>query len=360
MMISLNDILDAQAVFPVHRARFFASRRIELYEALLATQETGMPLYRGLDMLHETYSKGGKHPYNVIAMVLADAKRALTGGSETLASAIRHWLPDNEAIQLASGEKAGRLEECLRGLIVMTQNKSKMMGSVLAELAEPVLLVILSINLLIQISQKIVPIMSRSVDLSQSSGNTYIMYLLATGVQNYGIYLLGLGGLLVCWVLRSLPRRGDTQFRMILEHFPPWSIYKAIQGATFLLNVAIMLRSGIPLYRALELMRQFASPWLKERVEMTMFGLRQGRPLGVALANTEYDFPDKDVLPFIIVLSQQKDYEQALHTLALKWIDRTLKKVKGILTGVRVFLYFAIAYLAFVLFAGMTSMNAVQ
>ncbi len=190
MPLSLNDILDAQSLFPVHKARFFSSRRIELYEALLATQETGMPLYKGLEMLYETYSKGGKHPYNVMAMVLADAKRALTGGSKTLAAAIRHWLPDNEAIQLASGEEAGRLVECLRGLIIMTQNKSKMMGSVLAELAEPVLLVVLSINLLNQISQKIVPIMSRSRDLSLSSGNTYIMYLLASGVQNYGIYLL--------------------------------------------------------------------------------------------------------------------------------------------------------------------------
>lgn len=360
MLLSLNNILDAHAFFPVHKARFFSSRRIEIYEALLATQETGMPLYKGLEMLHETYSKGGKQPYSVIAMVLADAKRALTGGSKTLASAIKHWLPDNEAIQLASGEEAGQLAECLRGLIIMTQNKSKMLGAVLAELAEPVLLIVLSINLLNQISQKIVPIMSRSHDLSQSTGNTYIMYLLATGVQNYGIYLLGLGILFTVWVIWSLPRRGDTQFRMLLEHFPPWSIYKAIQGATFLLNVAIMLRSHIPLYRTLELMQQFASPWLKERVDTTMFGLRQGRSLGVALANADYDFPDKDVLPFIIVLSQQKDYEQALNTLALKWIERTLKKVKGILTGVRIFLYMAIAYLAFVLFAGMTSLNSLQ
>ncbi len=166
--------------------------------------------------------------------------------------------------------------------------------------------------------------------------------------------------LFVVWVFWSLPRRGDTAFRKVLEHFPPWSIYKAIQGATFLLNVAIMLRSGIPLYRSLELMKQFASPWLKERVEMTMFGLRQGRTLGVALANTEYEFPDKEVLPFIIVLSQQKDYEQAINTLALKWIDRTLKKVKAILMSVRVVLYLSIAYLAFVLFAGMTSMNSLQ
>lgn len=358
MLLSLNDILDAQAFFPVHKLRFFSSRRIEFYDALLATQETGMPLYKGLEMLHETYSKNGKHPYNVIAMVLADAKRALTGGSKTLASAIKHWLPDNEAIQLASGEEAGRLAECLRGLIVMTANKSKMMGSVLSELAEPVLLVALSVNLLNQISQKIVPIMSRSHDLSQSTGNTYIMYWLATGVQDYGIYVLSLAILFVFWVLWSLPRRGDTQFRMVLEHFPPWSVYKAIQGATFLLNVAIMLRSGIPLYRALELMQQFSSPWLKERVETTMFGLRQGRSLGVALANTEYDFPDKDVLPFIIVLSQQKDYEQAINTLALKWIDRTLKKVKSILSTVRLFLYVSIAYLAYVLFAGMTSLSS--
>ncbi|VFR81014.1 Type II secretion inner membrane protein (PulF) [plant metagenome] len=228
----------------------------------------------------------------------------------------------------------------------------------LSELAEPVLLVALSVNLLNQISQKIVPIMSRSHDLSQSTGNTYIMYWLATGVQDYGIYVLSLAILFVFWVLWSLPRRGDTQFRMVLEHFPPWSVYKAIQGATFLLNVAIMLRSGIPLYRALELMQQFSSPWLKERVETTMFGLRQGRSLGVALANTEYDFPDKDVLPFIIVLSQQKDYEQAINTLALKWIDRTLKKVKSILSTVRLFLYVSIAYLAYVLFAGMTSLSS--
>eukprot|EP00887_Chlorella_sp_A99_P003778 scaffold31.g3778.t1 len=202
--------------------------------------------------------------------------------------------------------------------------------------------------------------MSRSHDLSQTSGTTYIMYLLAASVQNYGIYLLVLTMLFFFWMLWSLPRRGNSNIRMLLEKFPPWSIYKAIQGATFLLNVAIMLKSGIPLYRTLELMRQFASPWLKERVETTMFGLRQGRTLGVALANTEYDFPDKDVLPFLIVLSEQKDFERAINILAMKWIERTLRKVKGILTGVRVFLYVGIASLAYILFAGMTSLGSLQ
>jgi type II secretory pathway component PulF len=360
MLLSPSDILDAQAFFPIHKARFFSSRRIELYQALLATQETGMPLYKGLEMLHTSYSRQGKTPYNVIAMVLDDAKKALTGGSKNLASAIKHWLPDNEAIQLASGEEAGRLTECLQGLISMTESKSKMMMTVIAELAEPILLLVLSINLLFQISQKIVPVMSRSHDLSQTSGTTYIMYLLAASVQNYGIYLLVLTMFFFFWMLWSLPRRGNSNIRMLLEKFPPWSIYKAIQGATFLLNVAIMLKSGIPLYRTLELMRQFASPWLKERVETTMFGLRQGRTLGVALANTEYDFPDKDVLPFLIVLSEQKDFERAINILAMKWIERTLRKVKGILTGVRVFLYVGIASLAYILFAGMTSLGSLQ
>ena len=360
MLAVLSNILDAQVFFPIHKARFSSSRRIELYQALLVTQETGMPLYKGLEMLHSVYSRQEKNPYNVIAMVLDDAKKALTGGSRNLASAIKRWLPDSEAIQLASGEQAGKLTECLQGLISMTESKSKMMTTVLAGMAEPVLLLVLSIGLLFQISQEIVPIMSRSQDLSQMTGAPYIMYLLATSVQRYGVYLLALTVCFSVWVFWSLPQRGNSGIRLILEKFPPWSIYKAIEGTTFLLNVAIMLKSNIQLYRALELMRQFASPWLKERVEMTMFGLRQGRTLGASLVNTEYDFPDKDMLPFLVVLSEQKNFEQAINILATRWIERTVVKVKSTLAGVRIFFYVIICALACIIFSGMTGLSSFQ
>lgn len=360
MLAVLSNILDAQVFFPIHKARFSSSRRIELYQALLVTQETGMPLYKGLEMLHSVYSRQEKNPYNVIAMVLDDAKKALTGGSRNLASAIKRWLPDSEAIQLASGEQAGKLTECLQGLISMTESKSKMMTTVLAGMAEPVLLLVLSIGLLFQISQEIVPIMSRSQDLSQMTGAPYIMYLLATSVQRYGVYLLGLTVCFFGWVFWSLPQRGNSGIRLILEKFPPWSIYKAIEGTTFLLNVAIMLKSNIQLYRALEIMRQFANPWLKERVEMTMFGLRQGRTLGASLVNAEYDFPDKDMLPFLVVLSEQKNFEQAINVLAMRWIERTVVKVKSTLAGVRLFFYVIICVLACIIFSGITGLSSFQ
>jgi hypothetical protein len=51
---------------------------------------------------------------------------------------------------------------------------------------------------------------------------------------------------LIIWTVWSLPRwHRPDRLRRMFDGLMPWSVYKDIQGATFLLNIGALLQSGV-------------------------------------------------------------------------------------------------------------------
>lgn len=73
----------------------------------------------------------------------------------------------------------------------------------------------------------------------------------------------------------------------------PWSIYQDIQGATFLLNMAALLKAKMTTLNSLNILQEFASPWLSTRLDSIIYRVRQGDHLGLALRQCGYQFPSR-------------------------------------------------------------------
>ena len=116
------------------------------------------------------------------------------------------------------------------------------------------------------------------------------------------------------------------RIRQVCDSFQPWSIYRSINGAVFLSTFAILQRSGMRIEDAFDILKATATPWLRERIVATNYGIRQGQNLGRALINAGHSFPDKHILPAIEAFSGQPDYAKALDEFAQEWLEQTIER----------------------------------
>src|SRR3546814_18795379 len=96
-----------------------------------------------------------------------------------------------------------------------------------------------------------------------------------------------------------MPNMHRPRIRIYLDKIPPWSIYRMLQGSTFLLNIAIMIKAGVRLQNILIMMDKTGSPWVRSRVGAALAGINSGLNLGQALPGTGYQFPDDRKVQFL-------------------------------------------------------------
>ncbi|MCM5085059.1 type II secretion system F family protein, partial [Escherichia coli] len=93
----------------------------------------------------------------------------------------------------------------------------------------------------------------------------------------------------------SLPNwKSPDSVRTFADKIMPWSIYQDIQGATFLLNMAALLKAKMTTLNSLNILQEFASPWLSTRLDSIIYRVRQGDHLGLALRQCGYQFPSRE------------------------------------------------------------------
>ena len=93
-------------------------------------------------------------------------------------------------------------------------------------------------------------------------------------VKNWFFIILLLAG--IGAIISYTMSRWTGRFRVIFDYMPPWSIYKSYQASAFLISLASMMRSGVPLNEALKAMRKNAVPWLAEYLDRMFLNLKKG------------------------------------------------------------------------------------
>lgn len=121
---------------------------------------------------------------------------------------------------------------------------------------------------------------------------------------------------------------GHWARRTWADNLPPWSVYRAVQGVYFLLNVAALLRVNIPVKQAVSMLGEHASPWLARRIDRTLQYMSQGEHLGLALKSTGYHFPSRDCVNQMVLLTEGTGSEGVLERYADRWLALTIRQVK--------------------------------
>lgn len=341
------------------RVQLSAELRTRIYEMLALLLENRVLLIDAMAEMYGVYSDGGKRPKNPAAMMLNDCRNTVSEG-HSFATAIQPWVAPEEAALIGAGEASGDLRGAFGDAMRLIAAKKAMIGAVVGGAAYPLALVGLIAALLHIVATRLVPSLIQAAPAESWTGAAAVMYGLATFTTDYGVLtvvvLVGLG---VGTVL-SLPKlTGNMRYR--LERIPPWSLYRTVMGATFLLTVAVMIRAGIKLSDALDLMLRTANPYMRERIDAAIRGVAVGHNLGEALEDAEFDFPDREAIRLVRVLANRDGFDRALTNYAEAWLARAIQKVQAIMKVFFMVAIIAVGAIAVVIVAAGTDIqDAIQ
>ncbi|CAI1007345.1 type II secretion system F family protein [Serratia quinivorans] len=308
------------------RLAFRAATRREFYRSLQLLLGNQVQLNQALIELYAVYSDDGAKPKTPMARIIDHCQQKMNNGL-AFSEALGDWLPPDEKMLLQAGESAGDLVAAFSDIEKIMNARKRIVGAVIGALAYPLVLFTLLGFLLRMVANDLVPKFAKIVDPDLWTGAAAVLYQLANFVNGYGLITVVLAVVLVLAIAMSLPYlRGGIRIR--LDRLPPWSIYRMIQGATFMLSVSALLNSGMQIKLIMRKLAQPATPWLKERVEAASAELSAGRNLGEALSYSGYHFPDRRANNFLRVIAAYSGVEKAIAVFATDWLEETVVRIQ--------------------------------
>ena len=133
--------------------------------------------------------------------------------------------------------------------------------------------------------------------------------------------------------------------RAKFDKAPPWNLYRIFVGVSWLLSLSALVNAGMPVSKALRMLRSNASPYLLYRMERTLVYVNNGENLGTALAMTNLNFPDKEVIGDLQIYAELDNFPTALDMMANEWLEdavRDIERKAAVLNGIAILLIAAI------------------
>ncbi|WP_168403397.1 type II secretion system F family protein [Erwinia amylovora] len=312
----------------IYQLTFSAQDRIEIYDDFRQYLLDGRSAKETYQKLIDNYSRRGKNPGDAVAQILTECAENL-GGGFGLGDSLREWIPDQELSIIESCDLAGRPEDGFINAIDIASGTGRISGTVKSTVAVTGYLTLLTLGVVVVFCMMLVPVIIQAVPLSQWNSLQTAVYYFYLLLSDWWWALLLLFGGVVTLVVLSLPRL-TGRLRFFLDRFPPWSIYRRIHGAAFIMNVNAMDAAGIPMERAIASMKESTrSAWLYERLEALEHAISSGEEnLGQALDATGYEFPDDRAIVKLQSLFETKNSEGSLKRFAATWLERTVTSVE--------------------------------
>jgi type II secretory pathway component PulF len=307
------------------RLQFTDSRRLRLYRKVAKMLANGLPLLKILGELRARASDNGRNNGDAMVVIFDDCLRMVQNG-RMLSEALQPWIPANEQMIIYAGEQSGRLEHTLTVLINVVQAGKKIRRVVLGGLAYPAAILCMIMIYIYVFGTRVVPQFALMVDPAKWRGAAGSLYLMSQLVEKWSVpFVVALAGA-IALLLYSLPRwRGSL--RALADRVAPYSIYRLLAGSSFLLAFAALQAAGISVEKSLMRLSDAAGPWLRERLDGALMGVKSGLNCGEALRNAGYRFPSREVIDDLCVYAEYKGFTEALAMLADEWIEEGVDTV---------------------------------
>lgn len=308
------------------RVQFSGKARLRIYRKLSRLQKNGVSMPDALRTMWNHESQDGKKKTKPSAIAL-EAWRKQVDNGKILGIAIQGWVPENDRLVIEAGERAGALAQSLDDSIFIYLGQKRIKEALFMGLAYPIFLFFVAIGLLIIVGTNIVPTFDSILPRDRWTGAGASMAWLADFVNVAMIpALVGIAGLVIA-IIWSMPRwTGRVRIRM--DRFPPYSLYKLVQGSGFLLSFATMVKAGIKTTDALRLMQRDASPWLMERLSKTLNIMNNGANIGEALYRSRLEFPDQETANDLRTYAELDKFDEALVVIGRENLEETVHRIE--------------------------------
>lgn len=306
---------------------FSTQTKIRILRQIQRLVTAGISVSIALDMLFNLYSRDGKKPKESTAMVINEWRKKHRSGLP-LASCLEGWVTPAEQLIIEAGEQSDRLSQAMSDALEATTSAKKIRKTIVGAMTYPVFILLALAAMLYGFSTQILPTFSEIVDPVMWTGNARRMYNISQFVTAWfpyiGVGIVVLGVLITI----SMPRLTGP-FRIVLDRIPPYSIYKVIQGASFMMSMRGFIAAGIPVPEALRRIKRNGNPYMQSRAQAILTQVNLGRNLGEAMQRTGHRFPDPDINGEISIYAGLDSFSDNLDLLAKEWIDGSVERASG-------------------------------
>lgn len=308
------------------RLQFGGKDRVRIYRKIIRFLDNGVPLPAALDTMWRHASQDGKKPKAIGALVI-DAWRRQIANGKPLGVAIQGWVPEADRVVIEAGEQAGNLSGAIDNACILYESQKRIRAAVIGGLAYPIVLVMTAIGFLIVFGTQVIPAFSTVLPRDRWTGVGWQMGVMSDFVNTGLAPLLGALAFLVALMIWSMPRwTGKT--RVKFDRIPPYSIYRLIRGAGFLLSLAAMVKAGLKVTMALRSLARDATPWYGERIGRTLAFVNEGLDIGDALYRTELEFPDAETVADLRAYAKLDGFDEMLIKIGRENLDDTVARLE--------------------------------
>lgn len=328
-MESIKKFFEEAWMVPESVARhFFWKERKKFFRRLQVMARARLPLNESIEELRKRAyeSKSG-----VMYAALTSMSNRLRRG-RTMAEAFSGWVPEEHIMLLEAGEKVGynAFADAINDVLTLQSTTSGMIGKIIAGLMEPVIILVACYILVLwmasNFTDQIFSVMK--IDPNRLTGQARQFYDVGQFAKSF--WSMVVPALLLAFITAvffSLPYTKGAVRRFLDNFVPPWSIYRAIVGASWMLTFAKLANARYSYEEILHRTSGLAKPWLRSRIKAIEYWLRRGSTLGEAMKRSGNNFPSKDLIDDIATFNNRPGFEDSLDIIAREWIDETSKRV---------------------------------
>jgi type II secretory pathway component PulF len=248
------------------------------------------------------------------------------------------WLPHDEAMIFAAMAEAGLTGDALRDLAKVSERQTSWKKSLRRALFPLFGASAMFVAGFWYLSTSLFPTLFAALPRGvQLEGAAATLKGTSDFFAAFGPVLLGSITLLPVGISRLLPIWTGAA-RKLADELPLFGLYKTWTGLGFLISLSALLKAGVSLREALEMLVRRSPPYTAERLRAVI--MRDDAYLGEALAQSGYSWPDPRTIKLIrhfIVSDKPGDALAQLAETSTQQLDASLKSLATAITyGVQI------------------------
>lgn len=318
--IDLRDLLQGVQHWFLRNLVLTHERRIQLYMNLQMITESGVSLTETTRLLAQ---KMRKHmPHSFLPVILDDWLRTMAKG-KTFYQAMAPWVPAWELLLLRAGGST-QVAHMLKYVTGLSNNIIRLKRGLVAALRYPVFAFLMLCGLLGVFTYYVIPNLMNFSPPDKWPPITKHLYTLTSFISNHLFALIFMTIFTVSVIVWSMSNLRAGPLRKVLNHVPPWSIYKQFHGSIFLLSLSSLLRSGVSFGHAIETIRGGSTPYVASVLVMMQAKLQAGKRAGEALQSELFD---PQTLVNLEVYADTDKLEEGIFVLAEDQLEKQIDRL---------------------------------
>ena len=315
---------------------FTQNSRLELFKKMIPFIEDGVDLHQLIALLGKEYSTLSS--IDPRSLVLKEWEQSMENANN-FSSALAPWVSNTDSMMIYTGEEGGKLVSALKNVIAANEDTRRIISAIKGALAYPAFLLVLLMAVMAISAFNIIPTLLEVMPYNTWPQSAQTFYNLTYFfMDNWQMMLIGMFASV--YAVKFSFDNWTNIFRRYADRIPPWSAYRSISSALFLISLSALMSTGMPAYDAVKSLSNYSSAYVRNQLSKTISLMDNGRGLGESL---DTDFMSKETGMDIRIYSQASDATRSMDRVGKNAIENTIASVASLMGLVRVVIMAAVA-----------------